>query len=664
MAALALRGKHDPGSLLASLSGSQRYVLDYLAEEVFRAQTLEVRRFLLGTSLLERFNSTLCAEVLQDTRAIVTLAALERDNLFIIPLDDAARDAGFHWYRYHHLFADLLKMRAAQDPDLHPAELHRRAAAWFERNGWTTDAVHHTILAGDHRHAAELVEQHTLALFSQGELNRLLGWINMLPVEVASQRPRLKLYQAWATAFAGRIAETEQLIEQAEQLATKAGGEVTEAALMADAACIRGVTAAMTGRFDQALALETLPGDLLEGLSPFTRCGVDWALGFAYRGRGDLARAGQAFEHMLITARGHHLLWTLITASVDYGAILRLGGNLRQAEAVYREALATATQAGAASSGYLGRLESFLANILYEQNRLEEAGNVVQASIAHNRFWQNANHIVHAYLAAARIEQAKGNRAAAAEALRQADDAAQAETLVTTLRAGLEAVQVRIWLDAGDMARALRWARDRKAHLSGGTIYDEAQAQILVGIARVLHAAGERGEAWAILSALAEQLQQRSLVNPLIEVLTLKAQCAPAQGEALAVLEQALRLGLPEGYARTFLDEGPRVLGLLQACRASGSLNGELRIYLDDLLRQAGVPAEPQVSGVPTPLGLTGRELEILAAMSRGLNNQQIGAALFISAGTVKAHSASIYRKLNVANRTEAIARAKDSRLI
>lgn len=659
MAALALRGKARPGALLTSLVGSQRYILDYFAEEIYNAQPPEVQRFLLASSLLERFNAGLLDALLDTRDAAEIIGRLERANLFIIALDDAAGDSCMCWYRYHHLFADLLKARATETSAHDTRLLHRRAADWLGRNGCAAEAVQHALLAGDYDRAAGLVERHTLALFSQGELNRLLGWVRLLPAEVAARRPRLLLYQAWATAFAGQIDETGRLINQAEALA-QPGGTDADALLLAEVACIRGVSAVMIGRFDQALALEALPAERLDALTPFVRCGVDWALGYAYRTCGDLARATQCFEHMLATARQNGLLWSLVTAAVDCGAVLRLGGKLRQAEGAYREALAAAAQSGADQLGYVGRLESFLATVLYEQNRLEEAQAAAQASIAHNRLWRNANHDVHAYLIAHRIDRALDNASAADNALAQADTAAQTVPLVTTLRAALETAHLRAWLDAGDLAQAMRWVRDQRIDADTRPAFDEAQVQRIVAKARVLLAAGERDKARDLLADLRSALERRGLVNALIEAQVLAALCAPTREDALTSLSQALALGLPQGYARVYLDEGAVLVDLLRACRALDEMSAELRLYLDELLQQAGVKSSVQSSN---RFGLTERELEILKAMARGLNNQQIGAELYISAGTVKAHSASIYRKLDVANRTEAIARAKDAGL-
>jgi LuxR family transcriptional regulator, maltose regulon positive regulatory protein len=365
---------------------------------------------------------------------------------------------------------------------------------------------------------------------------------------------------------------------------------------------------------------------------------------------------------MLLVARQHNLLWTLMTASVDFGATLRLQGKLRQAEQVFRNALTAAHQAGVGNLGYMGRLEAFLANILYEQNQLDAAEQLVLASITHNRSWQNNNHSVYAYLVYWKIAQAKGESAKAKEALALAGEVAEPGFLIPNLRASLEIARVRSWLAAGHLAQALRWAHDQTNRT--GKTYDEAQEQVKLTLARIHFAMGKKPEAYRLLTTLEGDIQSLGLANLLIEVLTLTTLCAPSQTDALAALGRALELGLPEGYARVFLDEGAPMLALLQSYRVTAGITPEIRIYLDGLLEQAGIRPSLETTTLQEQTVLTHRELEILKALASGMNNQQIGSELFISAGTVKAHTSAIYRKLNVVNRMEAIARAKDLGLI
>lgn len=687
MAGLSLRGRADAGRFIHSLSGSQRYFLDYLAEEVLNSQPPEIQRFLLATSILDHFCAGLCDWILaaegadpEAGRAVrrparSILDELEKANLFIIPLDDAGE-----WYRYHHLFHDLLQLRLKDDAQSGGvaqsgegravADLHRRAAAWFEQQGLVGDAVQHAILAGDHEKAAGLVERHTLALFSQGELARLVGWVKLLPEAAAGRRPWLRIYQAWASVFAGRVAEAEALLQQAER-ALAAGGAAgpagVEAAqqIQAEAAGIRGVAAIMSGKIEAALALESLPEEVRLATHPFARCGIYWALGYAWRMRGESGRALALFGQMRETAREHHLLWTQITAAIDLGNLLRMTGKLRQAVAVYREALEEAARAGAGDVGFLGRLESFLANALYEQNELEEARWLALASLAHNRVWQTPNHSVHGYLVWARVVRRLGDPAAAREALSQAEAAAGQGGIVPPLRAMLEVARLKSWLAAGELAPALEWAHARAGEAAPGGPYDEAQEQIGVGLARVELALGKRAEAFERLAGLAANAEGRGLVNPLVEMLTLQALAAPDQATAMRVVGRALALGLPEGYQRTYLDEGPALVDLLHAYRRAAGLDPELRVYLERLLAGAEGAPEGEEAGQPARGGLlSARELEILRLMAEGLSNAEIGQRLFISPGTVKAHSAAIYRKLEVANRSAAVGRAKEGGLI
>ncbi|HZW04818.1 MAG TPA: AAA family ATPase, partial [Anaerolineaceae bacterium] len=220
MAALSLRGKENKAQFIQSLAGSNRFILDYLAEEVIRDQPAEVKRFLLQSSILNRLCGPLCDALMGPEAGSESgqamLERLESENLFLIPLDEER-----YWYRYHHLFADLLRLRLQQSARSEPGpgaveQLHRRAAGWLAAAGWHAEAIQHFITAGDFEQAAELVERHTLRLFAQGELHRLLGWIRLLPPELAARRPRLSVYQAWTLAFAGRLGEVDAVLRPVE----------------------------------------------------------------------------------------------------------------------------------------------------------------------------------------------------------------------------------------------------------------------------------------------------------------------------------------------------------------------------------------------------------------------------------------------------------------
>lgn len=645
LAAISLRQTQNAAGFIQSLAGSNRFVLDYLMEEVFNNQSDEIQRFWMETAILDRLCASLCAAVTngsqESTQAV--LDTLERDNLFLISLDDQRQ-----WYRYHHLFQDLLKMRLKQRlPDQIQA-LHRNAVRWYEANGWISEAVDHSIQGMDYDHAADLVEAHTFQLFAQGKLEQLMGWIQRLPPQLSDHRPWLGMYQAWVLAFAGQNEQASASIEKIIQ--TAAGDKLSpedKRGLLLEIDAVRALVAITSGKIQDA---KTLAGRLTSDVPAnhlFARSVLIWALGFARRIEGDLPRAIEAFREVLEIGKQTNNLWTLSTSYVDLGMALRLSGRLREAEAIYREGLALLQQSSMGGLGFVGRLESFLANVLYEQNKLNEARTLIAFSIRHNELWKNPNHITHAYLTEARILLAM-KADSVEDALARAKSATAHRAVTPSLRNSVDAVQVRFWLERGHLADAARWMAEHPLQKDG--IDTESYELQALAHVRILIAGQQFAAACKILDELEAPALTAGRGNTLIEILVLKAIATPGSSKALESLESALQMGVPEGYRRVFLDEGAKLMPYLQKLRAHTDL---VEVLLETNQQDS---KEENI--------LTRREIEILKAMAEGLSNKEIGQKLFISSGTVKAHSASIYRKLEVLNRTGAIARAKDLGLI
>jgi LuxR family maltose regulon positive regulatory protein len=571
---------------------------------------------------------------------------LEHANLFLIPLDEERT-----WYRLHHLFQDLLAMRLKQSLPDQLESLHQRAANWYESNGFMSEAVDHYIQGKDFERAADLVEKNTVALFEQGKLDQLVGWIRKLPSDLSADRPWLSIYQAWALAFAGKNQEAETLIKVAIQGLEKEDASAQDQKnIWAEIHGIRALLSITSGDLQKALAFENVldefPVDRL-----FARNVIVWALGYAWRLQGEIPKATAAFREVLAIGRQLNNVWVMSTGFADLGMALRLSGRLREAESIYRESLEMMHQAGADGFGYLGRSQSFLANLLCELNQLEEAWQLTVESLAHAQLWNNPNHLAHAYWTQARILYGKGDTIEAVNALKKAEDViAQHPAVVPNLRAVIETFRVRLLLAQGRLSEANNWAETHQLPKKEATQNIEVFDMHALTHARVLIAQEKFLTAWKHLQELENRARAAGQNNTLIEALTLKSLATSKRATALEVLESALDLGIPEGYRRVFLDEGDRLSQLLGGLRGRSPL-------VEPLL---GTRTEkPNLETLLTP-----REIDILQAMAEGLSNKEIGQRLFISTGTVKAHSAAIYRKLEVINRTEAIARAKDLGLL
>lgn len=647
MAAISLRKKPQSSEFIQSLAGSNRFILDYLMEEVLKNQTPDVQHFLMETAILDRLCPPLCDALHQadDGSSQKVLQYLEHENLFVIPLDNEG-----YWYRYHQLFQDLLLMRLKQAMPGRILALHQSAANWFETNGWISEAVQHYIQGAEFERAADLVETHTLQLFAQGKLDQLMGWIQKLPADLSARRPWLSIHQAWVMAFAGKNSQAEALIQNVIAVsAEKDALPVQRKKLWAEIHGIHALIYITSGEIQKALDL----ADLLDNEIPidcsFARSVILWALGYAWRMQGQIDKAISAFREVLQIGKQINNLWTLSTSYVDLGMVLRLSGRLREAEATYREGLEMMQQSATSGLGFVGRLESFLANILYEKNELDEAMQLVNASIAHNEMWSNPNHIAHAYWTRSRILFGM-HAGSVEEGLDKAETTAAHPAVVPTLRMNVAALRVRFWLRKGCLQDAVRWMESHP--LDGETIQQNVESFEIQALAhaRILLAQEKFPNAWNLLDELETPARNHGRMNTLIEILTLKALAATSRIRALESLESALSLGVPEGYRRIFLDEGQNLKMLLNGLRGRTK-------FVEPLI--GAEEAKSKMDGL-----LTARELDILGGMADGLSNKEIGQKLFISAGTVKAHSAAIYRKLDVSNRTGAIARAKDLGLV
>jgi len=663
MAALSFERQPDVSRFIQSLGGSRRYILDYLAEEVLNSQPEELRHFLLQISILERFCAALCDTVTGGPAGSSArhLASIERQNLFLVPLDAEGR-----WYRFHHLFAGLLRVRLKQPgSDLGPEQalvLQQRASLWLEANGFLREAIHHALEAGDYERAADLVEGSTVALLGRGELHALLSWIEVLPAETIERRPWLCLAQAWTLGFNGRAEEAARRLHQA-QAGLQNGAELAEAArrqLTHEIFAVRMLVTVSAGRPADAAELEEasraapLPG------GQFAQSVICWAWGYVCRSAGRLDEAAAAFEKVMQIGRALENQWTFSVGAVDYATILRQRGRLRQAVQVYRQGLEQVLSRTAYAPGFIGRMESLLGVILCEQNELAEAHRLIEASLEHNRWWRNPNHDTHAWLARAALAQAEGDLPGMRAALEAARLVTAQFEVVALLRSGLESLWVQYWLASADQPAAAQWATAHAAAAApDAALVGEALEIERLALARIWAAAGQKPAALRLLKLQAELARASGRIGPLIETLVLQALAGEDFAEAQAALGQALALAAPEGYMRVFVNLGQPMLALL-AARAQEP-DGYVRALLA-AFPVAAAPASPQPAGPAGPL--SARELGVLGCLAQGLTNPQIGARLFIATGTVKAHTAAIFRKLDVANRTEAVARANDLGLL
>ncbi len=675
LAALSLRGHADPAGFVAAFSGSHRFVLDYLTQEVLARQPEPLVGFLLETSVLERLCGPLCDAVCGRTDSQQLLEAIERANLFLVPLDEVRG-----WYRYHHLFADLLRARLQlEQPDRVP-ELHHAAAAWHEQHGFADDAVSHALAAGEVAWAARLVERHVEALLRRSEGATLGRWLAALPAEAVRARARLCLAQAVAAGISGRLEAVEPLLADAERAFTVSGDEPHEpsvgralsvlANVPASIAFLRAELARLRGDATGAVACARQALRHLGEEDWMLRSMIGWDLGAADWLHGRLGQAERTLTGVVAERRAAGEDYLAMRVGYDLGHVQRAQGRLSTALASYRQWLELAGEAGRQLPS-MGMAHVGLAEVLYERDELTAARQHATKGVTLCRQLAFTLPLATGLGMLARILHAQGDPTGAREAISQAEQVEPSPQVVALFNP-VPGWRARLLLARGEVAEAARWADQRGLSPNDEPSYPR-ESEYLV-LARLLLATRQPDRALELLAWLHAQAAAQERTGSVIEVRALQALAHAAGGEraaALTVLAEALALAAPEGYVRVFVDEGApmaRLVGRLAATQRAGQVALPVAVAPDylDRLAWAFQPHtvapltghEPAaVAGLVEPL--SDRELQVLGLLAAGKSNQQIADELMVVLDTVKKHVGHILDKLGAANRTQAVARAR-----
>lgn len=660
LAALSLQGRGNVEQFLAGFTGSHRHVADYLMEEILARQTEEVQSFLLRTSILTRLTGSLCDAVTGHGNSETLLEELERANLFLVPLDEQRQ-----WYRYHQLFADLLRARLQRQLGAEDiAALYAKASAWYERNGFLMEAMEAALAADDAERAADLLEQLSTTLVLRLQHTTLRHWIERLPTEVWARRPALCYGYAVALFIAGPADAYKAPLQEAERLFRLTDndqglGQVYM--LQALAASLRGDAQEGIRYGEQALAL--LPQEAL-----VARTASVSAVAEGYRRTGDVKAAWQTLSEAHPIGEYTRPLFGTVGTAILRARLLVMQGKLRQAAESYRIVLESVSeQHEFALEGRIG-----LAELARERNELETALAHVErvSALAH----EVANQVLlaRAALVRARTIQTRGEAAQAEAAFAAA--VAQAQRCGhQSLPAEAQAYQARWWLAQGKLEPVRRWSVDIAGTLQIPADYQ--QEPLAFTLARVLIAQDEAGDALDMLRNFRELARSQGRTGSEIEALALAALAYHTQGkseQALQVLQQALLFAEPEGYVRLFVDEGSQMATLLRMLLTHWkSKRGAdyTRRLLAALETGASKPSSSsrtaQISELPVLLEpLSPRERKVLRLLVAGLSNPEIADELVVSLNTVKTQVQSLYRKLQVSNRQEAIATVERLQLL
>ncbi|MEP7137197.1 MAG: LuxR C-terminal-related transcriptional regulator [Chloroflexota bacterium] len=685
LAALSMKGNKDVTGFIHAFAGDHRYIVDYLVEEVLHRQPEPIRNFLMQTSILDRLNGSLCDAVISQPGGKARLETLQRGNFFLIPLDDK-RD----WYRYHHLFADVLRMHLmTEQPDQVPA-LHRRASEWYEHNGSADNAIRHALAAKDFERAADLVELAMPAMNRSRQLATLLGWLKALPDELPRFRPVLNAGYASVSLSSGEFEGVEARLQEVERwLDTTADmherPESPTGMIVVDEEEFRrlpGMIALI--RAGQALARGDMPEtvknarrafDLASENDHMMRGGAASQLGLAAWTRGDLESARRMTADSMMNLRLAGYTSAAIGCTIVLADIQIAQGRLHDAMTTYERALQWATIPGApilrgAADMYVG-----MSNLHREHNDLKTATQQLLISKELGGLTELPQSPYRWCAAMATLQAAQGNLDDALELLNEAERLYDGD-FSPNVRP-LAARKTRVWLAQGRFGEALGWVREQGLSVDDDLSYLREFEHIT--LARVLLARYQSDpddrsflEVMELLKRLLQVAEEGGRTTNVIEILSLQALAYQMHGDiqaALVPLKRALTLAEPEGYVRIFLDEGSSMAQLLREAAESGinpDYTGKLLAAFEaEQQRKTGEVPLPASSASPSLIEpLSQRELEILRLLKTELSVPEIARELVIAASTVRTHTKSIYSKLNVNNRRTAVKQAVELGLI
>jgi LuxR family maltose regulon positive regulatory protein len=655
-------------AMVAHLSGRQHLIADYLMDEVLSRQPKEIQRFLLASSVLDVLCASLCGAIMgneeQEPNAQTILETLERANLFLIPLDEEHT-----WFRYHHLFAEALQIRLEKTQPGATNSLHWRASVWYEQNGQAEKAIEHSLTARYYDRAASLIESNIYTFTRQGHYSALLHWLEKIPAQVLLAHPRLGIYSSQALAISGKLSAAERQL-QAIEMGNESGLAPLSPELFGKIASVRATVAIL--KADPASAKEQAQQaiDLLPYGDP-SLASVMLNYGNAAQMSGDIPLSIQLLSQAADLARQNNDLSTRLMAVASLLVGLTIQGKLHQVETVCLEALDEVTHQLGAGEWPLPTLAMIYHRLGCIKLEWYDLAGAEQALTRALRIAENSNYlsiVVNAYGGLSGLRSSQGNYIQAIELIEKGMQAIHGRE--STIYLDLcQALRAEYCVRAGNLAAARRWAAER--NLSAGRAIDYTGERELSTLARLWIADGRADEADTIAGRLVVSTEASGELGKTIACLVLQALARQRAGHvdlASQSLERAIVLGEPEGYMRSFLDEGDQLVDLLRRLvRQKNNASAYARLLLSKLVPGSAVEqqsASSILSQAHLIEPLTDRELAVLRQMATGSSNKEIAERLVISVGTVKAHIYHITAKLGARSRTEAVACARDAGLI
>lgn len=683
LAALSMQGRDDVAGFIAGFAGDDRFIVDYLVEEVLQRQTEDVRTFLLRTSILHRLTGPLCDAVTGQGGGRAVLEALERGNLFLVPLDAQRR-----WYRYHHLFADVLQARLLDEHPGEVQELHRRASEWYHQSGDLPEAIHHALAAEDADRAADLVELAFPAMRQARQEATVRRWLDALPDDVVRVRPVLSVAYVGVLLQSGELAGVDAHLRDAERwlearpgagtagAATTGGGTAGAAMVVVDQEAFRGLPGAievyraarahMLGDVDATIAHARRALELVREEDHLERGAAAGLLGLAHWTRGELETAHRAWTDSRDSLERAGHLSDVLGVSIALADIRIAQGRLRDATATYERGLRLAAGHGAPVLRGVPDMHVGLSGVLREQGDLDaavrhlalsdEAGE--HAGLPQNRYRR--------CVAMARVREAEGDLDGALVLLDEAERRYVGDMFPDVRPVG--ALRARVLVAQGRSAEALDLVRERGVSVEDDLSYLReldhlTLARVLLARAAADDDAAARRQVLVLLDRLLRAAEEGERAGSVIEVLVLGALAHQAAGDveaALGSLDRAATLAEPEGHVRVFLDEGAPVVPLLRTLATRRGAGRHVRHLL--AAATGAQDRAPARQGLVEPL--SARELDVLRLLGTELDGPEIARELVVSLNTVRTHTRNIYAKLGVNSRRAAVRRAGELGLL
>lgn len=677
MAALSMRDRDDVRAFIEGFSGTNRHILDYLLEEILSSQPPEIQNFLLCTSILERLSAPLCDAILakaelresnaiesSDTASPAVLQSasalkyIEQENLFLISLDEERT-----WFRYHQLFADLLRSRLRQ---IHPDRIHSlhiKASVWLQQNGFIREAIQHLISVHEHGRAADLIERFGPGYLAQTDLS-IFQMAEYLPDEILRTRPKIGMYQAWLHIIQGRINKALPLLTD---IAQQVGGESSRpdqhwmGGFIASALAFLSPPASHPdpNPLPELRLLDEIPAD-----EPILRNAADILYGMALARKGEIERAVEVSLMCIEREKLHQGKPAIPTLASFLSRIYLMLGQLHACAALCHEYLDPIQASGNRFIYTSGSMKIDLGEVLYEWNCLEEAERCIRDGLKSNEPWQNIMTDGFGLIALARVLLARGDFSGALQAVEKLESTLQTRAMPREFDEDFHTLRIRVQLASGNLPDPARWVD--KVRLGADYQFQKERYRLIM--ARIALEQGNFASVQEILAGMNPMMAAGSRITRQLECNLLFAAAVGGQRrlpEAFTLLESCLSLAEPEGYIRVFLDVGKPIQDLLTAyLKSDAPRQGRFAQKVMEAFTAAGKPGISKTPSTGLIEPLSERELEVLRLIALGKTNKEIAQHLIVARGTIKAHAASIYRKLDVSNRTEAVAHARQIGLL